>query len=150
MPSGTRRSVRLACGTSTCSAWAPWSEPSVRPWPNTRPSSHLWKSPRRQKKQVPQAEQKQPEHAVALGRLGDRLARGDDRPHELVTEREAGLDLDAAVVDVQVGAADAGGLDANDRVVALDQLGLRPLLQPDLAGRLECDCLHGARHGTGG
>src|SRR5215211_1817662 len=60
MPSGTRRSVRLACGTSTCSAWAPWSEPSARPWPKTRPSSHLWKSPRRQKKQVPQAEQKQP------------------------------------------------------------------------------------------
>src|SRR5215207_5704739 len=60
IPSGTRRSVRLACGTSTCSACAPWSEPSVLPWPNTRPSSHLWKSPRRQKKHWPQAEQKQP------------------------------------------------------------------------------------------
>ena len=60
IPSGTRRSVRFACGTSTCWACAPWSEPSVLPWPNTRPSSHLWKSPRRQKKQLPQAEQKQP------------------------------------------------------------------------------------------
>ncbi len=57
MPSGTRRNVRFACGTSTRSAWAPWSEPSVLPCPNTRPSSHLWKSPRRQKKQFPQAEQ---------------------------------------------------------------------------------------------
>ena len=60
IPSGTRRSVRFACGTSTRSAWAPWSEPSVFPCPKTRPSSHLWKSPRRQKKQLPQAEQKQP------------------------------------------------------------------------------------------
>jgi hypothetical protein len=90
------------------------------------------------------------QHAVALGRLGDRLARCDHRPDELVAEREAGLDLDAPVVDVQIGAADARGLHADDRVVALDQLGLRTLLQPDLAGRLECDCLHGARHGTGG
>ena len=57
MPSGTRRRVRLAWGTSTWSACAPWSEPSVLPWPKTRPSSHLWKSPRRQKKHLPQAEQ---------------------------------------------------------------------------------------------
>ena len=46
------------------------------------------------------------------------------------------------MVDVQVRAADAGGLDAHDRVVALEQLRLRPILDPDLAGRLECHGLH--------
>ena len=65
------------------------------------------------------------EHAVALGHLGHAVAGRDDRAHELVPEREAGLDRHAAVVDVQVRAADAGGLDAHDGVVALEQLGLR-------------------------
>ena len=54
-PSGTLRRVRFACGTSTCSACAPCSEPSVAPWPKTRASSHLWNSPRLQKKHSPQA-----------------------------------------------------------------------------------------------
>jgi hypothetical protein len=82
------------------------------------------------------------EHAVALGHLGHGVAGGQHRPDELVPEREAGLDLHAPVVDVQVRAADAGGLDAHHGVVALDQLGLGPLLDPNLARRLECDGLH--------
>ncbi len=40
-PSGTRRRVRSARGTSSFSACAPCSEPSVEPWPKTRPLSHL-------------------------------------------------------------------------------------------------------------
>jgi hypothetical protein len=59
-----------------------------------------------------------------------------------VAEREAGLDLDPAVVDVQVGAADPGGLHAHDSVVAGEQLRLRTLLYEDLAGRLEGHRLH--------
>ena len=51
----------------------------------------------------------------------------------------------AAVVDVEVRAAHARGLDADDRVVALDQLGLGPLLDRHLAGRLECHSLHRRR-----
>ena len=83
------------------------------------------------------------EHAVALRHLGHAVARRDHRADELVAEREARLDLDAPVVDVQVRAAHAGGLDAHDRVVALDQLGLGPLLDPHLAGGLEGHRLHG-------
>ena len=82
--------------------------------------------------------------AVALGDVGHAVARGDDSPDELVPEREARLDHDSAVVDVQVGAADAGGLDADDGVVALDQLRLGAFLDTDLAGGLEGHGLHGS------
>ena len=82
------------------------------------------------------------QHPVALGHLGDRLARRHDRAHELVAEREAGLDHHAAVVDVQVRAAHAGRLDPHHGVVALEQLGLWALLDPHLAGRLEGHGLH--------
>ena len=82
------------------------------------------------------------QHAVALGHLGHAVAGRDDRADELVPEREAGLDLNAPVVDVQVGPAYARGLHAHDRVVALEQLGLGALLHLDLAGGLECDGLH--------
>ena len=85
------------------------------------------------------------QHAVALGHLGHAVARRDHRAHELVAEREAGLDLHAPVVDVQVRAADAGGLHPHHRVVALEQLRLGPLLEPDLARCLECDRLHRPR-----
>ena len=86
------------------------------------------------------------QHAVALGDVGHPVARRHHGADELVAEREAGLDLHAAVVDVQVRAADSGRLHAHDRVVALEQVGLRPLLEPHLAGSLECDGLHW--HGT--
>ena len=59
-PRGRAAASRLACGTSTCSACAPWSEPRVAPWPNTRASSHFWKAPRMQKKHAPHAVWKQP------------------------------------------------------------------------------------------
>ena len=84
------------------------------------------------------------QHAVALGHVGHAVARRDDGPDELVPEREARLDHDPAVVDVQIGAADAGRLDAHDGVVALEQLRLGALLDPDLAGRLEGHGLHGS------
>jgi hypothetical protein len=60
-----------------------------------------------------------------------------------VPEREALLDLHAPVVDVQVGAADAGRVDANDRVVGRERLGVRPLLDLDPARLLEGDGSHG-------
>ena len=145
MPSGTLRSVRLAWGTSTCSACAPWSEPSVLPCPNTRPSSHWWKSPRRQKKQLAARGAVTAEYTVALGDLGHAFAGRGHGAHELVPEREAGFDGHPAVVDVQIRAADAGGLHAHHRVVALQQLGLGPLLDSNLAGSLEGDRLHRSR-----
>jgi hypothetical protein len=82
------------------------------------------------------------EHAVALGHLRNAVARRHDGADELVSEREAGLDHDAPVVDVQVGTADAGCFDADDRVVALEQLGLGALLHLDLARGLKCHGLH--------
>jgi hypothetical protein len=49
------------------------------------------------------------------------------------------------VEDVQVAAADAGGLDADDRVAGVLQLGVRALVDADLAGRLEGDRTHHRR-----
>jgi hypothetical protein len=86
------------------------------------------------------------EHAVALGDLRHAVAGRDDRPDELVAEDEPLFHRDAAVVNVQVRATHAGGFDAHDRVALLEQLGLRALLHPDLAGRLESHRLH--RTGT--
>jgi hypothetical protein len=60
-----------------------------------------------------------------LGHLRHAVAGGHNGSDELVPEREAGLDLHAPVVDVQVRAAHAGGLHANHGVVPLEQLRLR-------------------------
>ena len=83
------------------------------------------------------------EEAGAAGGAGSSRARGRRRPRsvtaspaaitvadELVADHEAGLDLDAPVVDVQVRPADAGRLDAHDRVVGRAELGLGALLDP--------------------
>src|SRR5205823_1643361 len=82
------------------------------------------------------------EDTVALRDAGDRVANRLDRPDELVADREAGLDLHAAVVDVQVRAADPGRLDADDRVVGRGQLGVGALLDRDAARLLEGDGAH--------
>ncbi len=82
------------------------------------------------------------EHAVADVDPRHGVARGDHRADELVADREARLDLHPAVVDVEVRAADAGRLDAHDRVVGREQLGLRALVEPDLPRRLEGDRAH--------
>ena len=141
-PSGTRRRVRFAFGTSSCSACAPCSEPSVAPWPKTRPRSHLWKSPAAA------------EEALAAGgavgargpgrrrRRRDLVAGREHRADVLVADHEAGLDLDPPVVDVEVGAADSARLDPDHGVVGGDRLRIRPLLDPHLSRRLEGHCPH--------
>ena len=106
------------------------------------PASQLWNSPRRQKKQRPQAVTKQPITRSPTASSRDVVAGGDDRADELVADREARLDGDAAVVDVQVRAADAGRLDADDASSGSIELRLGLLLDPDLAGRLEGDGAH--------
>jgi hypothetical protein len=80
--------------------------------------------------------------AIALGHLGRPVARGDDTAHELVPDREARLDGVAAVVDVQVRAADPRGLDPHDRVVGLLELGLGNVVDTNLADALEGHGLH--------
>ena len=84
------------------------------------------------------------EHAVAGRDPRDGVAYRLDRADELVADREAGFDRDAAVVDVQVRAADAGGLDADDRVVGRGELGVRALLDRDATRLLEGDGEHEA------
>jgi hypothetical protein len=84
-----------------------------------------------------------PEHTVADAHPRDVLPGGEDRADELVADREAGLDPDAAVVDMQVRPADAARLDLHDRVIAGLELGLGPILDADLAGGLEGDGSHG-------
>ena len=74
------------------------------------------------------------EHPVADGHALDLVADRQHGADELVADREAGLDRHAAVVDVEVGAADAARLDLDDRLVGGRQLGIGLLLDPDLAG----------------
>ena len=141
IPSGTRRSVRFARGTSTCSACAPCSEPERRA---------VTEDPRLVALVVLAAHAEEArsargleaaEHAIAHVDLRDRVAGGDHLADVLVPDREPGLDLHAPVVDVQVRPADAGRLDLHDRVVGCEQLGLGPVLEAHLAGRLEGDGL---------
>ena len=84
------------------------------------------------------------EHPVALRYTGHALACGNHRPHVLVADREPGLDLDAPVVDVQVGTANSRGVDAYDRIVRRERLGVRPLLDGDPPRLLEGHGAHGA------
>ena len=98
--------------------------------------------PRMQKKQRPQAVWKQPRTRSPSDDARDLVARREHRADELVADREAGLDLHAAVVDVQVGPADAGRLDPHDRVVGGLELGLGLVLDAHLVGRLERDRSH--------
>ncbi len=83
------------------------------------------------------------EHPVPHRHPADLVAGGDHLADVLVADHEAGLDLDPAVVDVEVGAADAARLDPDDRVVRSEQLGVGDLVDPDLARRLEGDRSHG-------
>ena len=82
------------------------------------------------------------QHAVAHLHRSDVRAGGGDGANVLVADREAGLDLHPAVVDVQVGAAYASGLDLDDRVGVVQELGRGDLLHEHLAGGLEGDCAH--------
>ena len=97
-----------------------------------------------QKKHDPQAVWKQPEHAVAdVARCVTASPAAITVADELVADHEAGLDLHAAVVDVQVRAADAGRLDAHDRVVGREQAPARAAPRSRTSpGRLEGDGAH--------
>ena len=86
-----------------------------------------------------------PEHTIAGLDPGDVVTGRDHRADELVTDREAGLDLHPAVVDVQIGAADPARLDPHDRVVARLELGLGPLIELDFTGSLVGDGSQGCK-----
>jgi hypothetical protein len=81
---------------------------------------------------------------VALAHPGHGIARRYHAADELVADGEARLDLDAAVVDVEVRAADPAGLDGHDRVVAALERGLGAFVHADLVRGLEGDRSHGA------
>ena len=81
-------------------------------------------------------------NAVAGLDAGDLVARLDDGADELVADREPGLHLHAPVIDVEVRAADAAGLDRDHRVVAGLELRLRPFVDLHFVGGLEGDCSH--------
>ena len=82
------------------------------------------------------------EDAVADRDPAHVVAGGDHLADELVADHEARLDLHPAVVDVEVRAADPARLDADERVVGREQLGLGDLVDLDLARRLEGDRSH--------
>ena len=85
------------------------------------------------------------QHAVPDGHALDLIAGRHDRADVLVSDREAGLDLDAPVVDVQVRAAHAAELDPHHRVGGGLRLGLGALLERDDARGLEGDRTHRSR-----
>ncbi len=93
----------------------------------------------------PQAVWKQPSTRSPTATRVTASPAATHRADVLVPDREAGLDLDAAVVDVQVRAAHAGRLDAHDRVAGVEQLGLGTVLDADDAGGLEGDGAHRAQ-----
>jgi hypothetical protein len=82
------------------------------------------------------------QHAVADRDRAHRVAGRDHRADVLVPDGEARLDGHTAVVDVQVAAAHARGLDADDGVVGRLQLGVGALVDAHLAGCLEGDRVH--------
>ena len=85
------------------------------------------------------------EHAVADADALNILTGGQHRADELVPDREAGLDRDPAVVDVEVGAADAARLDPEQDLVGGADLGIGLLVDPDLVRCLEGDRAHRGR-----
>ena len=72
------------------------------------------------------------QHPVADRDPLDAVAGLEHRADVLVADREALLDRNPAVVDVEVGAADPAGLDPDQRLVGGGYLGLGLLLDPDL------------------
>ena len=80
--------------------------------------------------------------AVTALHSRDGVARLDHRAHELVADREAGLDLHPPVVDVEIRAADAAGLDGHDRIVRGLERWIGALLHLNVAGSLEGDGSH--------
>ena len=93
---------------------------------------------------APAGRLKTTEHPVADVDVADIRAGRDHRPDVLVPDREARLDLHAAVVDVEVRAAHPRCVDPYDRVGRVEDLGLGNILDPHLAGSLECDRSHRA------
>ncbi len=91
---------------------------------------------------VPAGSLKAAEHTITNRHPRHRVTNREHLADVLVADREAGLDLHAAVVDVQVRAAHAGRLDAYDRVLRVEQLGVRAILDADDARGLECDGAH--------
>src|SRR5262245_56701261 len=82
------------------------------------------------------------EHPVADRHPGHLVTGRYDLADELVADHEAGLDLDPPVIDVEIRAADAARLDADDRVVRRQHLRLGDVIDLYLAGRLEGDRAH--------
>jgi hypothetical protein len=78
-------------------------------------------------------------NAVAHRGPGHRIAGFDHRPDVLVADRETRLDVEAAIVDMEVGPADPGGLYPQDGVTRRLDLRNRPILDPDLTGTLNCE-----------
>lgn len=86
---------------------------------------------------------KGPQHPVPRPDPLDRLPRRHHRPHELVPDREPGLHRHPPMKDVQIRPADPSSLHPHHRIVSGNQLRLRLLLHPHLAGCLKRHSPHG-------
>ena len=129
-------------GSSAMSACVPCSDPSVEPWPNVRECQAAVVEAAAAEEAVAAGGLKAAEDPVADGEALDAVAGGDDRADVLVADREALLDLHAAVVDVQVRAADAGGLDRGRSRPWGRSARARDAPRRDDAGGLEGDGSH--------
>ena len=121
----------LDMGRTTNSAKAP-----LRLTPTPMVCAQRWRRPARQLRQRPQTTWPSPQTMVADGEVVDVGADGDDFADELMADGEALFDGGAGpgvpLVDVQVGAADAGVEDANLYVVDA-HLGLGNIFEPEAA-----------------
>ena len=69
----------------------------------------------------------------------------DDLAGELVPEHRAGLEARSQAVEgEEVGAADRGRVDGDDRVLRLEDPRIGDVVDSDVAGRPKDDRLHGA------
>ena len=84
------------------------------------------------------------DHALADSMAAHAVADRDDRPDPFVPEHPSvGDGRDVAVQDVQVGAADGGGVDLDHGVGRFEQTRVRDLLPRDGVRTVEHERLHG-------
>lgn len=83
-----------------------------------------------------------PDDEVADGDVMNGVTDLLDDADILVTHRRRAIHIFETAVGPQVGATDAGGGDANDRVCGLDDDGLVDLVDPDVSGGMHDDGAH--------
>ena len=90
----------------------------------------------------PACDQAGHDDAIALLEAIDASADFFDHADAFMAEHEAGLDGQSAVIEVEVGAADAGASDAHEGVGGSFERGVVDALDADIVGAVEDSSFH--------